>query len=71
MYSDDQVIGSFGGEAGLNYNSVLGLKTGGGQKVEVMDSPGSVVATAAGTKDVLAESPNSTCNWNYEVVGLS
>ncbi|KAJ2959214.1 hypothetical protein NQZ79_g5296 [Umbelopsis isabellina] len=71
VYSDNQQIGSFAGKAGLNYNSVLGLKAGSGQYIQVLDSSNNVVATATGTKSVLTQSTNATCNWNYEVVGLS
>jgi glucan endo-1,3-alpha-glucosidase len=55
----------------LNYNSVSGLAVGSGQKIEIVDGSNNIVASATGTKSVLAESPNDTCNWNYEVVGLS
>lgn len=72
VYSNSQLIGSFAGVAGLNYDSVPGLQAGAGQSIQILDSTGAVVASANGTKEVLAESSNSTlCNWNYEVVGLS
>lgn len=72
VYSNSQLIGSFDGVAGLNYNAVPGLQAGSGQSIQILDSTGAVVSSANGTKDVLAESSNSTlCNWNYEVVGLS
>lgn len=71
VYSNSNLIGTFPGQKGLNYNSVLGLAAGSGQKIEVIDSSNNVVASATGTKSVLAESSNAICNWNYEVVGLS
>ena len=71
VYSNNDLIGSFKGKAGLNYNAVPGLQLGGGQRLVVQNSAGTLVAQATGTKDVLAQSPNATCNWNYEVVGLS
>lgn len=72
VYSNSQLIGSFPGVAGLNYNSVPGLQVGSGQYIQVLDSGNNVVATATGTKSVTAESTSSSvCNWNYEVVGLS
>lgn len=70
VYSNSKLIGSFSGVAGLNYNSVPGLQAGGGQSISVLQGS-SVVASANGTKDVLTQSNNATCNWNYEVVGLS
>lgn len=71
VYSNSNLIGTFSGQKGLNYNSVRGLAAGSGQMIEVLDSSNNVVASATGTKSVLAQSPNATCNWNYEVVGLS
>ncbi|KAL6876971.1 glycoside hydrolase family 71 protein [Trichoderma novae-zelandiae] len=71
VYSNNNLIGSFAGSSGLNYGAVPGLSVGGGQYIQVVNSAGSVVASATGTKQVLAQSPNATCNWNYEVVGLS
>ncbi|OKL55799.1 hypothetical protein UA08_08838 [Talaromyces atroroseus] len=72
VYSNDQLIGSFSGVAGLNYDSVPGLQEGSGQSIQILDGSGNVVASANGTKDVLSESSDSSmCNWNYEVVGLS
>jgi hypothetical protein len=70
VYSNSVRIGSFAGVAGLNYNAVPGLRVGGGQRLEIVDGSGSVVSSAAGTKNVAAQSANSVCNWNYEVVGL-
>ena len=70
VYSNNQLIGSFPGTTGLNYNAVAGLQLGGGQYLQVLNSAGSVVSTVTGTKNVLAQSPNATCNWNYEVVGF-
>lgn len=70
VYSNSQVIGNFSGVAGLNYQSVPGLQAGGGQSISVLQDS-NVVASANGTKNVLTQSSNSTCNWNYEVVGLS
>jgi glucan endo-1,3-alpha-glucosidase len=71
VYSNNQQIGSFAGVAGLNSQMVLGLQVGGNQYIQVVDRSNNVVASATGTKDVQAQSSNSTCNWNYEVVGLS
>ncbi|KAF3391246.1 Glucan endo-1,3-alpha-glucosidase agn1 [Penicillium rolfsii] len=71
IYSNSNLIGTFSGQKGLNYNSVPGLAAGSGQKIEVLDSSNNVVASATGTKNVLAESSSAVCNWNYEVVGLS
>lgn len=72
VYSNDNLIGSFSGLQGLNYESVPGLQAGWAQSIRVLDGGGTVVKTANGTKDVLSESANaSLCNWNYEVVGLS
>lgn len=71
VYSNSNLIGTFAGQKGLNYNSVVGLTAGSGQMIEVLDSSNKVVASATGTKSVLAESSDATCNWNYEVVGLS
>jgi glucan endo-1,3-alpha-glucosidase len=71
VFSSNQLIGSFPGQPGLNYNSVLGLQAGGGQFVQVIDALNKVIASATGTKNVLTQSPNATCNWNYEVVGFS
>lgn len=71
VYSNNKLLETFDGKKGLNYNSVLGLEAGSGQKIEVVDGSDNVVASATGTKDVLAESSNDVCNWNFEVVGLS
>ncbi|KAL7821817.1 glycoside hydrolase family 71 protein [Trichoderma gracile] len=71
VYSNSKLIGSFAGTTGLNYGAVPGLSVGGGQYIQVVNSAGSVVASATGTKQVAAQSSNSVCNWNYEVVGLS
>jgi glucan endo-1,3-alpha-glucosidase len=71
VYSNSKLLGSFAGVKGLNYNSVLGLAVGAGQMIQIVDASNQVVSSATGTKNVLAESPNDTCNWNYEVVGLS
>lgn len=71
VYSNSQLIGSYSGVAGLNYNSVPGLRVGSGQYIQILDSARNVVAAATGTKAVAAESTSSVCNWNYEVVGLS
>lgn len=71
VYSNGVQVRSIKGQAGLNYNSILGLKQGKGQMLKIFDSSNNLVASATGTKEVLAQSPNSTCNWNYEVVGLS
>ena len=71
VYSNNNVIATLTGEKGLNYNSVLGLAAGGGQMLQILDSSNNVVASATGTKEVLTQSTNATCNWNYEVVGLS
>ncbi|KAJ5312620.1 hypothetical protein N7508_003450 [Penicillium antarcticum] len=71
VYSNSKLIGSFLGQKGLNYNSILGLAAGSGQMIQVVDGSNNIVASATGTKSVLAQSPNATCNWNYEVVGLS
>lgn len=71
VYSNSKLIGSFVGQKGLNYNSVLGLAVGGGQIIQVIDGSNQIVASAIGTKNVVAQSANATCNWNYEVVGLS
>lgn len=70
VYSNDKLIGTFAGQKGLNYNSVLGLTAGSGQRLEVLDTSDKVVTSATGTKTVLAESSDAICNWNYEVVGL-
>ncbi|KAJ6043821.1 hypothetical protein N7499_006240 [Penicillium canescens] len=71
VYSNSKLIGSYVGQKGLNYNSVSGLAVGSGQMIQIIDDSNNIVASATGTKSVLAESPNATCNWNYEVVGLS
>ncbi|KAJ5639586.1 uncharacterized protein N7484_007448 [Penicillium longicatenatum] len=71
VYSNGKMIGTFAGQKGLNYNSVIGLAVGSGQMIEVLDNSNAVVASATGTKSVLAQSSNAICNWNYEVVGLS
>jgi glucan endo-1,3-alpha-glucosidase len=70
VFSNNKLIGSFVGQKGLNYNSVLGLAVGGGQMIQVVDGSNNIIASASGTKSVLAQSTNATCNWNYEVVGL-
>jgi glucan endo-1,3-alpha-glucosidase len=71
VYSNNGLIGNYTGTAGLNYRAVPGLSVGGGQFIQIVNSAGSVVASATGTKQVTAQSSNATCNWNYEVVGLS
>jgi glucan endo-1,3-alpha-glucosidase len=71
VYSNSELIGSYAGVTGLNYNSVPGLQVGSGQYIQVVDSASNVVASATGTKSVAAESTASVCNWNFEVVGLS
>ncbi|TFB02978.1 Glucan endo-1,3-alpha-glucosidase agn1 [Trichoderma ghanense] len=71
VYSNNKLIGSFAGSTGLHYGAVPGLSVGGGQYIQVVNSAGSVVASATGTKQVAEQSSNATCNWNYEVVGLS
>src|SRR6202042_858875 len=59
VYSNNQLIGSFAGQKGLNYNAVPGLQVGGGQMLEILDSSKNQVASAVGTKNVLAQSPNA------------
>ena len=74
VYSNGQLLETVAAQPGLNGGMVLGLQAGSAstQKIEVVNSSGSVVSSATGTKDVLTESNNgSLCNWNYEVVGLS
>ncbi|KAL3455761.1 glycosyl hydrolase family 71-domain-containing protein [Aspergillus heterothallicus] len=72
VVSNGQTIGTYPATAGLNYRMVLGLRAGQEQRVVVRDGAGAVVASAVGTKAVLAQSSSSSlCNWNYEVVGLS
>ncbi|KAL7796731.1 glycoside hydrolase family 71 protein [Trichoderma ceciliae] len=71
VYSNSKLIGSFVGSPGLNYGAVPGLSIGSGQSIQVLNSVGTVIASATGTKQVSAQSSNATCNWNYEVVGLS
>ena len=70
IYSNSQLIGSYTGTTGLNYNAVPGLQLGSGQEMIILDSSNNQVASATGTKIVAAQSSNATCNWNYEVVGL-
>jgi glucan endo-1,3-alpha-glucosidase len=73
VYSNNSLIGSFPGTAGLNGRTVTGLRagSGGGQRVEVVnDADRTTVISATGTKDVLSETMG-ICNYNYEVVGLS
>ncbi|KAI0198279.1 glycoside hydrolase [Astrocystis sublimbata] len=55
--------------AGLNYNSIEGLKTG-AQLLELLDGDGNVVAMAAGKKDVEDQPSDGFCNFNYYVAGL-
>ncbi|KAJ5965247.1 hypothetical protein N7481_011961 [Penicillium waksmanii] len=62
LYSNSQLIGSFLGQKCLNYNNVLGLAIGGGQMIQVVDGCNHIVASATGTKSVLAQSANATCN---------
>ena len=69
VYSNNVLLQTYTGTAGLFYKTVSGLRAGGNQRIEVYDSSNKKVAQATGTKDVQASS--STCNWNYEVVGLS
>lgn len=71
IYSNDAIIGSVAGTAGLNGGTVLGLAAGPAtsQRVEVL-AGSSVVISATGTKDVVAET-GGICNYNYEVVGMS
>ncbi|KAJ6035846.1 hypothetical protein N7540_000125 [Penicillium herquei] len=71
VYSNNNLIGTFAGQKGLNYNSVPGLAAGSGQMIQILNSSNQVVASATGTKSVSAQSSGSVCNWNYEVVGLS
>jgi glucan endo-1,3-alpha-glucosidase len=73
VYSDGNLLQTVAAKAGLNGGSIPGVQAGSAstQKIEVTDSSGTVVASAVGTKDVLSESANDTCNWNYEVVGIS
>jgi glucan endo-1,3-alpha-glucosidase len=73
VYSNNSLIGSFPGTAGLNGRTVPGLRagSGGGQRVEVVnDITRATVIFATGKKDVLSET-TGICNYNYEVVGLS
>jgi glucan endo-1,3-alpha-glucosidase len=72
VYSNNNKIGSVTGKAGLNGATITGLAAGSAdsQRVEVVDSSGSVVLKATGTKDVSAEA-SGTCNFNYAVVGMS
>jgi glucan endo-1,3-alpha-glucosidase len=71
VYSNNNKIGSFPGESGLNRRMVLGLQAGAGQRVEVVDTTtNTVVMSATGTKDVQADT-TAICNFNYEVVALS
>ena len=73
VYSNGKLLQTVAAKPGLNGGSVLGLQAGTAatQMIQVVNSSGTVVSSAQGTKDVLAESNNSICNWNYEVVGLS
>ncbi|KAH8705699.1 glycoside hydrolase [Talaromyces proteolyticus] len=74
VYSNNSVIGSFKGQAGLNGGTVTGLvaASADSQRVEVVDDANGskVVISAAGTKDVLADT-SGLCNYNYVVVGMS
>lgn len=65
--SGDQVIGEHSAVAGLNYATVGGMTTG-HQKVEIVQGD-NVVATAAGTVDVVESLPDF-CNFNFYVNAL-
>lgn len=67
--SGGQVLATQPASAGLNYNSVPGMKTG-AQKIELVDGSGNVVASASGSVNVGTSPTNGFCNYNYYVSGL-
>ncbi|KAI1445880.1 glycoside hydrolase family 71 protein [Annulohypoxylon stygium] len=68
--SGGQVLATQSVSAGLNYNSVKGMKTG-AQKLELLNGSGQVVATASSKVDVSDSPTNGFCNYNYYVAGLA
>lgn len=64
--SGGEVIGEQAAQAGLNYGSVTGIKTG-AQRVELVRD-GNAVLTAASVVDVTET--NEDCFFNFHVVGL-
>ena len=73
VFSNGKLLATTALQPGLNGGMVLGLEAGSAssQYIQVVSSSGSVIASATGTKAVLTEATNATCNWNYEVVGLN
>lgn len=64
--SGGEVIGEQPAQAGLNYATVTGVRTG-SQRVELVRD-GNVVLTAASVVDVVET--NQDCFFNFHVVGL-
>ncbi|KAI1205573.1 glycoside hydrolase [Annulohypoxylon truncatum] len=67
--SGGQVLATQAVSAGLNYNSIVGLKTG-AQKNELVDGSGQVVASASSKVDVSDSPTDGFCNHNYYVAEL-
>ncbi|KAI1751916.1 glycoside hydrolase family 71 protein [Xylaria castorea] len=68
--SGGQVLVTQSVAAGLNYNTIAGLKKG-SQLLELLDGSGRVVAKAASKVDVSDQPTNGFCNFNYYVAGLA
>ncbi|KAI1336726.1 glycoside hydrolase [Xylariaceae sp. FL0016] len=68
VWSDSVMIRSTNLDAGLNYFSAPGLKTG-SQYVEVVDSDYNIIISAHGGKDV-SSTADGICNYNFQVAEL-
>ncbi|KAL1649606.1 hypothetical protein SLS58_001663 [Diplodia intermedia] len=68
VYSNDQLLKSFDGKAGLNAQAVLGMTTG-KQRVELVGADGSVIGAGLSQEDVAADA--DFCNFNYHVVHVA
>lgn len=65
VYSGDNLLESFDGKAGLNAQAVLGMTTG-KQRVELVNTDGTVLGAGLSAADVQADA--DFCNFNYHVV---
>ncbi|KAI8624002.1 glycoside hydrolase family 71 protein [Xylariaceae sp. FL1651] len=67
--SGGQTLATQAVTAGLNANSIAGLRAG-AQLLELLDAGGNVVASAASKVDVGDQPTDGFCDFNYYVVGL-
>ena len=68
--SNGNVLQTVPGVQGLNYGCVGGMTTG-PQLLDLLDSSGDVIMTAASVEDVTADTTTGICNFNYQVAPLN